>query len=424
MFDEFPRWVVYSSISSLLCIGGSFCVPLISGFCRSSASVNSKLLNYGLSVSAGSMMTTSLYKMLPHGAEDKKMVFLGFLVGTIVSFILNFVVHAYTSESLIHGNHSDSDDDHHSHPNESALLDHSNISIQAPAPKMKKANSTLKSMPSLIDLLAKNETQAGSCYGSTSCVPMEPTTSAGAPLTTTTCHANQEASAIVCPENGIGYDLENLSVYRNHFLSGKVPSSHAAEEDSSSSHSGIASVDHHHHHVATPFSKLISIGVQTCVVIALHKFPEGLIIFYTNNEDDHNPSSLGFSIFLSLAMHNFIEGFSMTLPLYTAFKTKWHAVLIASLLGGGSQPLGACLGYFLLRGNQSKEIHVNFLLSLTSGFLFVIGLQMFQTAIGFSDSHHHHQNDASPSENHCLATTCLKWCCLGALLIIGSGIFS
>ena len=376
------------------------------------------------------MITTSLYKMLPRDEKDKVVVFTGFLLGVVLSFLLNFVVHAYTSESLVHCGHdsqpsavadSELGADTHQHASEETPLQ---PEMQQLKPSISRPS--LRKAPSLIDLLVKKQPNSGDCYGSTPCATVKGPANLDQPPVV--CQAKDGVEAFACPENGIGYDLENLSVYREHFLSG-APHKHehsngAHPASSSSPNQSILSEEHHHHHIATPFSKLLSIGIQTCLVISLHKFPEGFIVFFTNHNDSDS-RSFGFSIFLSLAMHNFIEGFAMTLPLYAAFKTKFYAVLTASILGGGSQPLGALIGYLIFKHTGSAELHINFLLSLTSGILFLIGLQMLQTAIGFSDSHHHHDvHDPNDVEPHTLATTCLKWCCLGAFLILGSGLFA
>lgn len=424
--EEIPRWARFTAISSLLCIAGSLCVPAIAALSRNKSGVNSRLLNYGLSVSAGSMITTSLYKMLPRGEDDKRVVFVGFFAGAVVSFLLNFVVHAYTSESLVHCGHaSDNGEGSGAENVQDHARRHSEHEHNSEAePLTSSARPALRNARSIIDLISKKDPNSGDCYGSMSCAPAGQTPSGQAEVT---CQADNTTKAVVCPENGIGYDLENLALYREHFMKGNSHKhSHSSGSDSSNSspNASVHSSEHHHHHLATPFSKLLSIGIQTCLVITLHKFPEGFIVFFTNNNDSDS-KSFGFSIFLSLAMHNFIEGFAMTLPLYAAFRTKWYAILTASVLGGGSQPLGALIGYFIFKNTGAKELHINLLLSITSGFLFVIGLMMFQTAVGFSDSHHHHNDQGrSPDETHSLATVCLKWCCFGVLLILGSGLFA
>ena len=300
---------------------------------------------------------------------------------------------------------------------------------------------------------------------------------------------------ISCVENAIGYDLENLDYYRKNFLSGtnvittaidSWPDEGSAEDTSvSETLASNANVDDtagategphsrsvspvaatavggeeeaqegrrvsmisahghhlHHHHVETPFSKLLSIGMQTCLVLTLHKFPEGFIIYYTNNAKQGSNgggsnSDLGFSIFVSLAIHNFVEGFAMTLPLYSVFETKWLALLITTILCGGSQPLGALIGYLIFRGKGIEvpngsgdpkadiKSHMTLLLSITAGFLLVIALQMFQTGVGFSDAHHHHpgDDDSEIHHTHSSGNTCLKWCLGGVLLILAGSVF-
>lgn len=95
--------------------------------------------------------------------------------------------------------------------------------------------------------------------------------------------------------------------------------------------------NHHHHHV--PTNAFMSIGLQTSLAIALHKLPEGFITYATNHANPH----LGFAVFLALFIHNITEGFAMALPLYLAINSRWKAMVISSILGGASQPLGAAV---------------------------------------------------------------------------------
>lgn len=46
---------------------------------------------------------------------------------------------------------------------------------------------------------------------------------------------------------------------------------------------------------------------------------------------------------MALAIHNITEGFALALPIYLATKSRWRALLYASVLGGLSQPLGAAI---------------------------------------------------------------------------------
>lgn len=470
-------------------------MPIISFLFRTRNNINTKLVNYGLSLSAGSMITTALYKMLPGANSDDQngwTIFFGVLVGMCLSLLLNYLVHACASESLMHCAHEqvsqapegahDEHAHHHEHENEcddepydgQAHMEHTSIGNSdehvlsseenAPLKSQKKTpTQQLKTKSSLLDMLSTvDSSQMGDCHNLGGCVPMTKAESFSCvPATVRLCPNGSSSSdslpehtsninndqhadptGLACLENRIGYDLENLPLYRKNFHSLRRQSHQHHENGSmfsdgtqdygslSTANNNETSVSghHHHHHLETPFSKLLSIGMQTCVVITLHKFPEGFIIYYTNKSSDVS-KALGFSIFLSLTIHNFVEGFSMTLPFYAAFEKKVYAILITTILGGCSQPLGALIGYLIFKdkkGDPDKEPRMDLYLSITAGFLLVIGLQMFQTGVGFSQGHHHHQGEADEEvkENHSLGTMCLRWCCVGVLLILASGLFT
>ncbi|CDO91826.1 unnamed protein product [Kluyveromyces dobzhanskii CBS 2104] len=468
--EHVPKWLLYSVTSSLLCILGSFMVPIVYTLFRSHREVNSKLLNYGLSLSAGSMLCTSLLKMLgsTDGANDK-LVFIGFSAGCFGSFLVNYIVHSYTSQSLIHCAHSEEADECvPGNFEDSPLYD-----TQTHAHRLSRSHSHIHShghghsfgdtqaegdahhdtgrhghqhnvnpedaaetTPLISDVDANEEEPSThrsvrpkpstslSEYHVNDCIPIAKSATRNS-LPMNKCSSETKQPAL-CVEPNIGYDLENLAAYRERFIMKRGDST----VDSMSDNGKVLHENDHKHIMETPFSKLLSIGIQTCLVICLHKFPEGFIIFYTNSPDkvsDGKPD-IGFSIFLSLAVHNFTEGFAMTLPLFTALETKWHALLITIIFGGGSQPIGALLGLeWYKHSNQDHSpeylnAKMDLLLSITAGFLFVISIQMFQTAVAFSDTHHHHEGDDNVTirEQHSSGTTCMKFCCVGVLLILAS----
>lgn len=139
----------------------------------------------------------------------------------------------------------------------------------------------------------------------------------------------------------------------------------------------------HHHKINTPISKLLSIGMQTGLALTLHKFPEGFITYVTSEADP----KLGVSIFLSLAIHNIVEGFTMVLPLYLALNSKFKAFMITFILGGLSQPLGAVAAHLTLSGKAINKENSYFmfgaLMGLTCGFLTIVGLQLLISAVNF-----------------------------------------
>jgi ZIP family zinc transporter len=91
-------------------------------------------------------------------------------------------------------------------------------------------------------------------------------------------------------------------------------------------------------------SKLLRMGVFSALAIGIHNFPEGLATFISGLE---NPT-LGISIAVAIAIHNIPEGLAVSAPIYYATKSRRKAFVL-SFLSGLAEPLGALIGYFLLR---------------------------------------------------------------------------
>ncbi|KAI1427008.1 Zinc/iron permease [Xylaria sp. FL1777] len=143
----------------------------------------------------------------------------------------------------------------------------------------------------------------------------------------------------------------------------------------------------HHHHVAE--NAFLSIGLQTSVAIALHKFPEGFITYATN----HANPALGFNVFVALFVHNISEGFALALPLYMALNSRIKAILWAFLLGGLSQPVGAGIAYAWFK--LANHTHLTpdaaaygCLFAITSGIMVSVALQLFVESLSLN----HNQN--------------------------------
>lgn len=137
----------------------------------------------------------------------------------------------------------------------------------------------------------------------------------------------------------------------------------------------------HHHHV--PTNAFLSIGLQTCIAIALHKLPEGFITYATN----HANPKLGFAVFVALFIHNITEGFAMALPLYLAIQSRPKAMVWAALLGGVSQPLGAGVAalWFHLAGNKTGaepgEGVYGGMFAIVAGIMTSVALQLFSESL-------------------------------------------
>jgi len=97
-------------------------------------------------------------------------------------------------------------------------------------------------------------------------------------------------------------------------------------------------------HPAQREQHLLRMGMFTALAIAIHNFPEGLATFAGALE---NPR-IGFSIAIAIAIHNVPEGISVSIPIFFATGSRKKAFWL-SFLSGLSEPLGAIIGYALLR---------------------------------------------------------------------------
>ena len=137
---------------------------------------------------------------------------------------------------------------------------------------------------------------------------------------------------------------------------------------------------HHHHHVAS--NAFLSIGLQTSIAIALHKLPEGFITYATN----HANPKLGFSVFMALFIHNITEGFALALPLYLALNSRVKSMILASILGGASQPLGAGIAVLWFKVAQSQDMVPSesvygIMFAITSGIMTSVAFQLFAESL-------------------------------------------
>ena len=114
-----------------------------------------------------------------------------------------------------------------------------------------------------------------------------------------------------------------------------------------------------------PDPKLMRLGVFAAIAIAIHNFPEGIATFAAALTDP----AVGISIAIAIAIHNIPEGIVVSVPIYYSTGSRAKAFWL-SFLSGLSEPLGALIGYVLLRP---------FLSDTTFGILFagVAGIMVF-----------------------------------------------
>lgn len=165
------------------------------------------------------------------------------------------------------------------------------------------------------------------------------------------------------------------------------PHSHAGHDELSESDLEAQDPGAHHHHV--PENAFLSIGFQTVIAIALHKFPEGFITYATN----HANPQLGFNVFMALFVHNIAEGFAMALPLYMAIGSRLKAIAVSSVLGGFTQPLGASIGWLVIKwwgsGSGGEDVGIDFtayaiLFAVTAGIMASVALQLFVESLSLN----------------------------------------
>ena len=93
------------------------------------------------------------------------------------------------------------------------------------------------------------------------------------------------------------------------------------------------------------------VGLLTAVAITAHNFPEGLATFFATLE---NPG-VGMPLAFAIAIHNIPEGIAIAVPVYFATNNKLYAFL-ACLLSGLAEPVGALIGYAVLRPFLSEPV--------------------------------------------------------------------
>ncbi|MCL2102434.1 MAG: zinc transporter ZupT [Syntrophorhabdaceae bacterium] len=91
-------------------------------------------------------------------------------------------------------------------------------------------------------------------------------------------------------------------------------------------------------------ARLKRVGLFTALAIAIHNFPEGLVTFTMALTEP----ATGVAIAIAVAIHNIPEGIAVAVPIYYATGDRKKA-LGYSFLSGLTEPVGALVGYFLLK---------------------------------------------------------------------------
>ena len=123
-------------------------------------------------------------------------------------------------------------------------------------------------------------------------------------------------------------------------------------------------------------------GMFSALAIGIHNFPEGLATFMAALSDP----TLGVSIAVAIAIHNIPEGIAVSVPVYYATHNRRKAFWI-SFLSGLSEPIGALIGYFILR-NVFNESTFGILFAGVAGIMIYISLdELLPTAEEYGEHH-------------------------------------
>lgn len=128
--------------------------------------------------------------------------------------------------------------------------------------------------------------------------------------------------------------------------------------------------------------RLARVGAVTAIAIALHNFPEGFATFLAAMESP----ALGVPIALAIAIHNIPEGIAVSVPVYNATGSRKKA-FVWSALSGLAEPLGALLGWFVLRSFYSPELFGLAFASVAGIMVFISLDELLPTAEAYGKHH-------------------------------------
>ena len=127
---------------------------------------------------------------------------------------------------------------------------------------------------------------------------------------------------------------------------------------------------------------LLRVGLVTALAVGLHNFPEGFATFMTALKEP----SLALPVAVAIAIHNIPEGIAVAVPIHHATKSKWRAFVIA--LGSGlAEPIGALIGYLLLRPFLSQTMLGAVLASVAGIMIFISLDELLPTAEKYGKHH-------------------------------------
>ena len=127
---------------------------------------------------------------------------------------------------------------------------------------------------------------------------------------------------------------------------------------------------------------LMRMGTMTALVIGIHNFPEGLATFMSTIQD----TSIGFSIAIAIAIHNIPEGIAVSVPIFYATGDRRKAFKW-SFLSGLTEPLGALVGYLVLRTFMTPTVSGVVLAGVAGIMVFISLDELLPSAEKYGEHH-------------------------------------
>lgn len=137
-----------------------------------------------------------------------------------------------------------------------------------------------------------------------------------------------------------------------------------------------------HEHGQDVKTRFLRMGIFSALAIAIHNFPEGLATFIGALED----TATGVSIAVAIAIHNIPEGIAVSVPILLATGSRRKAFGL-SFLSGLSEPIGALIGYFILRTFMNDAVF-GITFAAVAGIMVYISLdELLPTAEKYGEHH-------------------------------------
>lgn len=150
----------------------------------------------------------------------------------------------------------------------------------------------------------------------------------------------------------------------------ETPGSGTAPDDKDGAHSDLSSNDDYQKRKdKIEKARLIRMGANTALAIAIHNFPEGLATFVAALDDP----KVGAVLAVALGIHNIPEGLCVALPVYYATGNRLKGFLWG-LLSGLTEPIGALIGWLALANIMRDEVYA-VLFGLVAGMMTYISFR-------------------------------------------------